>query len=38
MAELSEFFEGREKCLQSQLGLVVVSRIVTVDPQNIEHV
>ena len=25
------FFEGREQCLQSQLGSVVVSRPVTVD-------
>ena len=32
------YFEGREQCLQSQLGSVVVSRLVSVDPQNIKHV
>ena len=31
-------FEGPEKCLQSWLGLVVVSRFVIVDQQNIKHV
>ena len=32
------FFEGQEQCLQSWLGSVVVSRLVTVDWQNIQHV
>ena len=32
------FFEGREQCLQGQLGSVVVSWLVPVDRQNIKHV
>ena len=32
------FLEGWEQCLQRQLGLVVVSRLVAVDRQNIKHV
>ena len=32
------FFEGREQCLQSQSGSVVVSRLVAVDRQNIKPV
>ena len=32
------FFEGQEQCLQCGLGLVVVSRLVAMDWQNIKHV
>ena len=31
-------FEGQKQCLQSQLGSVLVSRLVAVDWQNIKHV
>ena len=32
------FFKGQEQCLQSQLGLVIISQFVTVDQQNIKHI
>ena len=32
------FFEGQEQCLQSWIGLVVVSRLVAVECQNIKYV
>ena len=32
------FFEGWEQCLQSRLGLVVISRLVVLGQQNIKYV
>ena len=32
------YFEGKEQCLQNLLGSVVVSWLVVVDQQNINHV